>query len=164
MDGITIKIMGLSDVAARLRQKAEGMQKAMARGLKKATARVLKRAQQTVYEGHASGHLNVGTGYLRQNLTMAVDDQQLLGYVGVRKNVIYARIHEYGGRTKPHRIEPVRAQALRWLDGEGSPVFARYVEHPGSNIPARPYLHPALDAEQEGIRTDLADAVQELLQ
>jgi len=163
VEGLTLKLMGVPEAVNKLREKAEGMHAATVRGLKNATARVLKRAQKTVYAGHSSGHLNVGTGYLRQNLTMLVDERQLLGYVGVRENVVYARIHEYGGTTQPHRIEPVHATVLRWFDSDGSPIFARYVDHPGSKIPPRPYLHPALEAEEEGIKNDVAEAIQELL-
>lgn len=53
----------------------------------------------------------------------------------VGSNKEYARIHQLGGRTKPHVI---RAKTKRALSFGG--IVVRQVNHPGSNIPARPYL------------------------
>ncbi|MBQ1541235.1 MAG: hypothetical protein IIZ63_04475 [Caulobacteraceae bacterium] len=60
------------------------------------------------------------------------------------QGVKYAAIQEYGGQTPPHEILPVKAKALAFMIG-GKPVFAASVKHPGSRIPPRPYLQPALD-------------------
>lgn len=57
-------------------------------------------------------------------------------------NVQYAG-HEYGMKTGPHVINPLRGRVLSWR-GPSGPVFARRVNHPGSNIPARPYIRPSL--------------------
>jgi HK97 gp10 family phage protein len=58
-------------------------------------------------------------------------------------NVKYAAIQEFGGKTPPHIIRPRNKKALKFDIG-GETVFAKYVNHPGSNIPAQPYLRPAL--------------------
>jgi phage virion morphogenesis protein len=55
----------------------------------------------------------------------------------VGTNVVYAAIHQFGGDTKPHTIRPKNKRALFW-PGAAHPV--RSVNHPGSHIPARPYL------------------------
>jgi len=69
-------------------------------------------------------------------------------------SVPYARIQEFGGRTRPHRIEPTKAGGvLRWMVG-GSPRFARYVYHPGSRIKARPFLRPATLEQVKSIADD----------
>ncbi len=47
----------------------------------------------------------------------------------------YAAIHQFGGRTAPHRIVPRKGKALKF----GGKFFAA-VNHPGSNIPARPFF------------------------
>jgi len=39
--------------------------------------------------------------------------------------------------TEPHIIEPDEAEALRWFNQNGDPVFAKRVEHPGT----KPYGH-----------------------
>jgi phage gpG-like protein len=52
----------------------------------------------------------------------------------------YGTIHQFGGRTRPHEIRAVKARALFWRGASGQKVFARSVNHPGSVIPARPYV------------------------
>ena len=53
----------------------------------------------------------------------------------ISNNMPYARIHQFGGKTRPHLIQPKTKKALAF----GGHVF-KQVHHPGSNIPARPYL------------------------
>jgi phage virion morphogenesis protein len=55
----------------------------------------------------------------------------------VGSNKIYAAIHQLGGKTGPRTIRPKTKRALFW-PGAARPV--KSVRHPGSNIPARPYL------------------------
>jgi phage virion morphogenesis protein len=50
-------------------------------------------------------------------------------------NLIYGSIHQEGGRTKAHEIRPVAQKSLSF-NGQ----FAKKVQHPGSAIPARPYM------------------------
>jgi phage gpG-like protein len=52
-------------------------------------------------------------------------------------NVKYGAIHHLGGTTKAHTIVPRVKKALFW-PGAGHPV--KSVQHPGSKIPARPFL------------------------
>lgn len=56
-------------------------------------------------------------------------------------NLIYARIHEFGGI-----IKPVKAKMLSWVNKEGQRVFANAV-----HIPARPYMRPAVDENKKDI-------------
>lgn len=53
----------------------------------------------------------------------------------VGTNKVYAAIQQFGGKTKPHVI---KARTKRALSFGG--IVVRSVNHPGSNIPARPYL------------------------
>lgn len=55
----------------------------------------------------------------------------------VGTNLRYAAIHQFGGRTSPHEIRPRHKKALAWAMGR-HPV--KSVQHPGSVIPARPFL------------------------
>lgn len=57
--------------------------------------------------------------------------------VAIGTNIVYAAIHHFGGRTRAHEIKPVTGQALHWK-GAKHPV--KSVHHPGSIIPARPYV------------------------
>lgn len=61
--------------------------------------------------------------------------------------------HETGFKTGAHRIEARRAKVLRFKGRGGEDVFRPGVNHPGSNIPARPYMAPGLaDAIPETAR------------
>jgi len=74
--------------------------------------------------------------YWRGNLT---DSQQSLaqdldifpgnGFVQVGSKNEVLKFLEFG--TRPHTIVPDEAQALRWFNDAGDPVFATRVEHPG---------------------------------
>jgi phage virion morphogenesis protein len=56
-------------------------------------------------------------------------------YAQIGSNVPYAAIHQFGGQTKPHTIRPRDKKALAF---NGRVV--KKVNHPGSKIPARPFL------------------------
>lgn len=72
------------------------------------------------------------TGHLRDSIRF-----QLMGSnaVAIGTDKEYAAIHQLGGRTSPHVILPVRGKALRTPYG-----FFKRANHPGSAIPARPFL------------------------
>jgi len=73
------------------------------------------------------------TGRLRASIARHVAGDA----VEVGTNVVYAGIHQFGGKTPPRTIRPKRKKALYW-PGAKHPVAA--VRHPGSTIPARPFL------------------------
>lgn len=64
----------------------------------------------------------------------------------IGSNLVYAAIHQAGGTTRPHEIRPKHTKALAF----GGGVFAK-VSHPGSKIPARPFL--GLD-DEDGVRIE----------
>lgn len=69
----------------------------------------------------------------------------------VGTNVVYAAIHQFGGTTKPHVIEPRFKKALAF-----GGIFAKRVNHPGSRIPARPFL-VLTDGDERLIEEAMAD-------
>ena len=71
------------------------------------------------------------TGRLASSITQQFDANS----ASVGTNVVYAAIHQFGGRTKPHVIRPKNAKALATPYGP-----RKSVNHPGSEIPARPFL------------------------
>ena len=86
--------------------------------------------------------LTGATSTLRNTIVpQATDTQASWG-----TNVVYALIHQLGGKTRPHEIRARRAKTLAFAfsGAGGDPVFRRLVHHPGSDIPARPFL--GLDA------------------
>ena len=54
---------------------------------------------------------------------------------GAGTNKVYAGIHNFGGKTRPHIIRPKNKKALRF-----GGRYAKKVNHPGSKIPAREFL------------------------
>ncbi len=87
------------------------------------------------------------------------DAGYIVGEIG-SQGVPYARIHEFGGTTKPHEIRPRVREALAFKIG-GKQVFAKVVHHPGSRIPARPYLRPALEDSREQILKEFGLLIRE---
>lgn len=83
----------------------------------------------------------IDTGRLRRAVgaEYSVSGQVVEIRGGIRP-VVYGRIHQFGGTTSPHVILPRKAKVLRWAGSGGGSVFARSVNHPGSVIPARPYV------------------------
>ena len=81
------------------------------------------------------GQTLTDTGRLRQSITHVLDRDS----VSVGTNVVYAAIHQFGGRTPPRTIRPKKKKALAFQVG-GRTVIRRSVCHPGSRIPPRPFL------------------------
>jgi phage gpG-like protein len=101
--------------------------------------------------GHWPGQILQRTGQLAASVQMAWDSNSAV----VGTNVAYAAIHQFGGQTKPHVIRPKFKRALAF-----GGVVVRQVQHPGSKIPARPFL--ALTPEDgEDLIADAEDFLQE---
>lgn len=75
-------------------------------------------------------------------LAASIDDQHDATSATVGTNKIYAAIHQFGGQTRPHVILPRNKKGLAF----GGRVVKK-VNHPGSKIPARPFL--SLTSEDE---------------
>ncbi len=89
--------------------------------------------------------------YLRDLIRYQVQDNVLV--VGTDRP--YGAIHQFGGKTPPRTIRATRKKALAW-PGAAHPVKA--VKHPGSNVPARPFL-----GLSEDDRRALADIIRDHL-
>ncbi|MDR0402031.1 MAG: phage virion morphogenesis protein, partial [Treponema sp.] len=66
------------------------------------------------------------------------------GSVIVGSNMVYSRIHQEGGKTGAHIIKPRHKKALAFKG-----IVRRLVKHPGSDIPARPFLGVPKDFERQ---------------
>jgi phage gpG-like protein len=158
--------------------------------MQKAVERLAIMLRDYVKENELSGQaLHVRTGRLRRSITSKVTSGagQFTGIVGT--NVVYAKIQEFGGQTKPHEIRPRNAKALlfaargfigpaentktqggRYAKGKmgrlqraigaGEMQFATVVHHPGSKIPSRSFLRAALSTLTPAIRVGLEDAIR----
>lgn len=74
------------------------------------------------------------SGHLRDSIHYQMRGQSA---VEIGTNRVYAAIHQLGGRTSPHIIRPLTKGGLFW-PGAKHPM--KSVRHPGSVIPARPFL------------------------
>lgn len=90
--------------------------------------------------GHAGKTLQL-TGSLAASLTR--DYGRTYAVVGTNKE--YAAVHQFGAVTRPHIIRPVHKKALK-IPGIGLRKSAR---HPGSIIPARPFLGIGQEEEKD---------------
>ncbi|WP_375591724.1 phage virion morphogenesis protein [Chitiniphilus eburneus] len=83
--------------------------------------------------GRPGGRILQSTGRLASSVIARSDAD----HATVGTNVKYAAIHQFGGQTRAHVIRPRNKRALAWA-GAAHPVTR--VNHPGSKIPARPFL------------------------
>jgi phage virion morphogenesis (putative tail completion) protein len=87
----------------------------------------------------ASRPKRVGGMILQDSGTLLKSIQAESGpdYAIVGTNQPYAAAHNFGVTTRPHVIRPKNKKALFWPGGPGP---RKLVNHPGSKIPARPFL------------------------
>lgn len=82
----------------------------------------------------------VDTGRLRSSINSYVQGNQAY----VRTNVKYAKIHEFGGKTKPHKIKARRKKALRFTMN-GQVYIRKSVNHPGSQIKEKAFMRTPIE-------------------
>jgi len=119
------------------------------------------RLEALVKTGKLDGQvLKRRTGALARSIhnVVTVSESSVIGKVYSAGDVKYARIHEYGGTTPPHIIEPKKAAVLAFM-GPGGMVFAKRVNHPGSKMPERSFLRSALHDMSVTISTEMKSAV-----
>ena len=110
---------------------------------------VIRRAKEHYLTGggNSQDRLNVRSGNLRSKVRFLLESRgggkDLILSFGT--DVIYARIHEKGGTTKPHVIRPKKEGGWLRFFKDGNLVFAKKVNHPGSVIPPRPFIGPSID-------------------
>jgi phage gpG-like protein len=118
---------------------------------------------QVVGVNLSGGVLRAQSGALRDSIRMQVsqNDNLIGAEIFSDGDVPYAAIQEYGGKTAAHEILPDKARVLAFALN-GSQVFARKIQHPGSNIPARSYLRSALEEQGDDIVQGLTNVVTRL--
>lgn len=114
--------------------------------------------------GNGSVHsekLTNRSGRLRNSISVIEPYSQSGAFIGgLRATAPYAGIHERGGVTRPHLIVPKKAKMLSWEDKTGVRRYARRVNHPGSRIPARPFLYPAIEKQLPQISKQITVAIE----
>ncbi len=143
---ISLKVIGAKAVIERFR-KAASDSKSEARKLLLDAGALIECSAKKKVSGPV---LSTRTGQLRRSIHARAQGSGFDTVVTVGPSVHYAAIHEFGGKTAPRTILPRRAKVLRFEAG-GRTIFARRVNHPGSRIPARPYMRPSLEENREEI-------------
>lgn len=166
---VSFQIVGVPEVCAGIEGGAARMQIATA---KQMGVEMLGLRNYVVAE-HLNGPtgpttLQQRSGNLARSVSNEVDEDStsVTGLVGIptaSTAQAYARILHEGGTTRAHVIEALNAKALAFSMG-GQMIFRRKVNHPGSNIPARPYLTSALDEQAAEIKANLTTAMLESVQ
>jgi len=131
------KVIVLEDNFAAVRKQVtgEGLKKAALAGGFVIEGNAKINVEKT-FSSKATGGAGLG-GSIQTVVSKATDTR---AEVDVGPTVIYGRIHELGGI-----ILPVHAKMLSWVDN-GKRIFAKRVQ-----IPARPYLRPAVDEHEKEI-------------
>ena len=134
--------LGLTgDALNRMEKAARIAQKSVDEAVRTASMRVVREAKINVRQ--VLNTTGKSKGRLVGSITTAdVPGEPLARAIGT--DVIYARIHEYGGT-----ITPVHANKLAIPLDDGGVAFVDSV-----TIPPRPYLRPALDAVTPQIQED----------
>jgi phage gpG-like protein len=159
-------VNGLDQVATRFGKIPGQLQDRLRPFMSKALAELYGLVRANIAGNfHSSGPLYQS---VQQELTET--SGAIVGRVFIDPDQIpYAYIQECGGVTAAHDIVPVRAQALAFIfgarGGAGGPlVFAKRVHHPGSRIPAKPYMAPALQTEAAGFEDGIRQLTHEVTQ
>jgi phage gpG-like protein len=124
---------------------------------------VLELSNKIKFEKLSGQVLKNRTGTLRRSirpLPVKNNDSVLIGEVVT--NLEYARIHEFGGKTKAHDIFPKKGRALAFMMG-GKQVIVKSVKHPGSVMPERSFMRTALNEMTPQIREVFENAVGEVV-
>lgn len=99
------------------------------------------------------------TGETRE-LENSIDYEASGGRVSFGSDVVYASIHNRGGKTKAHKIKPRRGKALKFANAKGDDIMRRGVNHPGSNIPKRQFIGHSkelIDKINERVERDITN-------
>jgi phage gpG-like protein len=157
---LSLEITGSKELADRLNAGPDDIRRALRN---KVTALTLKLEAKVKVDKLSGQVLHARTGALRRAVASRVEEigAQIIGTVYVSNDVKYAHIHEYGGRTLPHDIVPVKAKALAFMMS-GKQVFAKRVHHPGSVMPERSYLRSSLDDMRDEIIAGVKNTLDEV--
>lgn|GEM_PF-655576 len=119
------------------------------------------RIQSGYLSGPRGDKLGVVTGHLRSSIRHRVREGSDTLTVTFGTDVPYAPIHEFGGHTPPRVLRPREAGGvLSFLIG-GRRVFAKSVNHPGSRMPARPFMKPGVTDSLGGFKESIAAFLRE---
>jgi len=158
-------IVGKESTIASFRAIPARASEALYRTLERLAISLTRKVKEEKLSGQV---LKNRTGTLRRSINYRIEGTETRMTALVGTNVAYAAIHEYGGVTKPHVIEPKNGKCLAFIapwgpgKGQGGKSFFARVNHPGSHMPERSFLRSALTEMQGEIRSELGAAMKNL--
>lgn len=150
-------LTGDRELIAKIDRMPPTVRNVLRRKIRELALRLKAKIQRDKLSGQV---LNVKTGALRRSIqdNVVETDTGVYGEVFSSGDVKYARIHEFGGKTRAHDIFPKKADALSFMMG-GKQVFAKVVHHPGSVMPERSFMRSSLAEMANDIRIEMKKAV-----
>lgn len=155
---MNVTLVGDKELIARLQKMPGAVQAA----LKIKVTQLALQLENYVKTRKLNGQvLNRISGRLARSIANKVfaTANEVIARVFSSGDVKYAGIHEFGGKTSPHIIEPKKASVLAFAGAGGAMVFARRVNHPGSKMPERSYLRSSLREMSTQISMGMKEAV-----
>jgi len=155
---VNIVVNGDTEVIAKFKSMPSAVHAAL---LQKVYALSLK-LEAHVKKNKLSGQvLSRKSGRLIRSIGSRVLDTgaSIFGIVFQSGDVPYGAIHEFGGKTGAHLIVPKKAAVLAFLGKAGGTVFARKVNHPGSQFPSRSYMRSSLRDMSTEISLGMKEAI-----
>lgn len=154
---IKAELIGGEQLVARLGLFGPRLRGGLEQSIARMTMELLRRVKADKLSGQV---LKVRTGRLRRSINERLEGQgttQVTGTVGT--NVVYGKVHEYGG------LMTVRAHQRRMTQAFGKPVTPRMVDvkQHTVNYPARSFLRTALAELEPVIKAELQRGVREAL-
>lgn len=148
MSEISTRLVGLTQLSARLDAMAPAVQGRLRIFFAAFTIRLRDQVKANILSRfHSAGPLYQGVQSEMTETSGVIEGSAFID------TVPYATIQEYGGRTPAHEILPKNASVLAFMAGPAGfstgggargLIFAKKVNHPGSNIPERSYARLAL--------------------
>lgn len=160
---LNVTLVGDKELIARLQKMPGAVQAALHIKVTQLALKLEKYIKTQKLNGRV---LNRISGRLARSISNKVmmSAHEVIARVFSSGDVPYAAIHEFGGKTQPHIIEPKKASVLAFAGGDGGMVFARRVNHPGSVMPERSFMRSSLrDMSTEislGMKTAVVRSIQ----
>lgn len=156
---VTGSVIGRDEVVAKLQRAGSTAHQAIYKLVNELGLRLLAHVKADKLSDQV---LHVRTGRLRRSINLQMTDNGSEVIASVGTNVVYARIHEFGGKTSPHVIEAKNGKALRF-ESNGMVYYRQRVNHPGSKMPERSFLRSSLEDMRAYIHERLAQGVANVM-
>lgn len=154
-----VTVQGDRELIGKLNAMPGNIRQKLERKITELALRLKRHVQEDKLQGQV---LNHRTGRLQRSVMHQItsNKDEISAKVSTSADVPYAAIHEFGGVTRPHVIEPKKGMYLAFMAG-GKMRFARRVNHPGSKMPERSYLRSSLADYAPMIEREIKQVVAE---